>query len=77
MIILLLIPTVLCALMLSASCYAQVPLQQVMLTYSSRSIASIDLFIAQEREFFREKGLDAQLVQVRATAAIAAIISGE
>jgi NitT/TauT family transport system substrate-binding protein len=47
------------------------------LTYSSRSIASIDLFIAQERGFFREEGLDAQLVQVRATAAIAAIISGE
>ena len=75
MIILLRIPTVLCALMLSASCYAQVPLQQVMLTYPSRSIASIDLFIAQERGFFREEGLDAQLVQVRATAAIAAIIS--
>jgi len=77
MIILVLIPTVLCALMLSASCYAQAPLQQVVLTYSSRSIASIDLFSAQERGFFREDGLDAQLVQVRATAAIAAIISGE
>jgi NitT/TauT family transport system substrate-binding protein len=53
------------------------PLQRVVVTYSSRSIASIDLFIAQERGFFREEGLDAQLVQVRATAAIAAIVSGE
>jgi NMT1/THI5 like len=46
-------------------------------TYSSRSIASIDLFVAQERGFFREEGLDPQLVQVRTNAAIAAIASGE
>jgi ABC-type nitrate/sulfonate/bicarbonate transport system substrate-binding protein len=51
--------------------------QKVVLTYSSRSIASIDLFIAQDRGFFREEGLDPQLVQVRATTAIAAIVSGE
>jgi ABC-type nitrate/sulfonate/bicarbonate transport system substrate-binding protein len=57
--------------------YSQGPLQKVVLTYSSRSIASIDLYVAQERGFFREEGLDAQLVQVRATAAIAAVISGE
>lgn len=52
-------------------------LQRVVLSYSSRSIASIDLYVAQERGFFREEGLDAQLVQVRATAAIAATLSGE
>jgi NitT/TauT family transport system substrate-binding protein len=57
--------------------YSQGPLQKVVVTYSSRSIASIDLYVAQERGFFREEGLDAQLVQVRATAAIAAVISGE
>ena len=57
--------------------YSQMLLQKVVLTYSSRSIASIDLFVAQERGFFREEGLEAQLVQVRATAAIAAVISGE
>jgi ABC-type nitrate/sulfonate/bicarbonate transport system substrate-binding protein len=56
---------------------AQTPLQKVVVTYSSRSIASIDLFVAQERGFFREEGLDPQLVQVRATAAIAALVSGE
>ena len=49
-------------------------LQRVVITYSSRSIASVDLFVAQERGFFREEGLDPQLVQVRATAAI---VSGE
>lgn len=37
--------------------HAQAPLQKVVVTYSSRSIASIDLFIAQERGFFREEGL--------------------
>lgn len=53
------------------------PLQKATITYSSRSIASIDLFIAQERGFFREEGLDPRLVQVRATVAIAAILSDE
>jgi NitT/TauT family transport system substrate-binding protein len=65
------------ASVLPALSYAQAPLQHVVLTYSSRSIASIDLYVAQDRGFFREEGLDAQLVQVRATAAIAAIVSGE
>ena len=62
---------------LPAVARAQARLQRVVVTYSSRSIASIDLFVAQERGFFREEGLDPQLVQVRATAAIAAIMSGE
>jgi len=57
--------------------HAQQSLQRVVVTYSSRSIASIDLFIAQERGFFREEGLDPLLIQVRATAAIAALVSGE
>jgi NitT/TauT family transport system substrate-binding protein len=77
MIIFIFVPLLLLAAMFPLSSYAQTPLQHVVLTYSSRSIASIDLFIAQERGFFREEGLDAQLVQVRATAAIAAVISGE
>ena len=70
-------PFVLVALIVPSFAHAQASPQHIVLTYSSRSIASIDLFIAQERGFFREEGLDAQLVQVRATAAIAAIISGE
>jgi NitT/TauT family transport system substrate-binding protein len=56
---------------------AQTPLQRAVITYSSRSIASVDLYIAQERGFFREEGIDPQLVQVQATAAIAATVSGE
>jgi len=68
---------VIVALSLPELTSAQTPPQKVVVTYSSRSIASIDLFVAQERGFFREEGLDPQLVQVRATAAIAALVSGE
>lgn len=57
--------------------WSQGPLQKATITYSSRSISSIDLFIAQDRGFFREEGLEARLVQVRATVAIAAILSDE
>jgi ABC-type nitrate/sulfonate/bicarbonate transport system substrate-binding protein len=74
---LLLSSLVLSVLMVPAVGFCQSALQPVVVTYSSRSIASIDLFIAQERGFFREEGLEPQLVQVRATAAIAAVISGE
>ena len=68
---------VLMVLLSPGNTWAQTPPQKVVVTYSSRSIASIDLFVAQERGFFREEGLDPQLVQVRATAAIAALVSGE
>lgn len=56
---------------------AQSPLQKVLISYSSGGITSIDLFIARERGFFREEGLEPQLVQVRASTAIAAGISGD
>jgi NitT/TauT family transport system substrate-binding protein len=64
-------------MLFAPAAWPQASLQKVTLTYSSRSISSIDLFTAQDRGFFREEGLEAQLVQVRATAAIAAAISGE
>ena len=71
------IALVICAVRFPSSAHSQGAPQRVVITYSSRSIASIDLFIGQERGFFREEGLDALLVQVRATAAIAAVLSGE
>ena len=71
------IPLLVSALFVPSELRAQASLQKAVITYSSRSIASVDLFIAQERGFFREEGLDPQLVQVRATAAIAAIVSGD
>jgi ABC-type nitrate/sulfonate/bicarbonate transport system substrate-binding protein len=48
-------------------------LPKVVIGYPASSIASIQLFIAQEKGFFREEGLEAQLNQVRADAAIAAV----
>jgi len=57
--------------------YAQGPLQKVNISYSSGGITSIDLFIAREKGFFRAEGLDAQLIQMRASSAIAAGIAGD
>src|SRR5215471_13293177 len=51
--------------------------ERVKIALSSRSIAFIDLYIAQDRGFFREEGLTAELIQVSANAATAALVSGE
>jgi NitT/TauT family transport system substrate-binding protein len=56
---------------------AQEAWEKVSLAYSSRSIASIDLYTALERGFFREEGLEPQLVLVRANVAISAGLAGE
>ena len=52
-------------------------LPKVIIGYPARSIASIQLFIAQEKGFFREEGVDAQIDQIRADAAMAAVLTGE
>ena len=52
-------------------------LPKVVIGYPANSIASIQLFIAQEKGFFRDEGLDAQLNQIRADAAMAAVLTGE
>jgi ABC-type nitrate/sulfonate/bicarbonate transport system substrate-binding protein len=57
--------------------FAQAPAEKIVITYPSRSIASIDLYIAQERGFFRQEGLQADLVQVRGNIAVTAILSGD
>jgi NitT/TauT family transport system substrate-binding protein len=51
--------------------------QKVKIAVSSRGIAFIDLYIAQDRGFFREEGIEAELVQVSANVATAALMSGE
>jgi NitT/TauT family transport system substrate-binding protein len=56
---------------------AQAGLERVTIAVSSRSIAFIDLYIAQDRGFFREEGLNAELIQVAANVATAALVSGE
>src|SRR5580765_5412380 len=55
----------------------QSSLEKVVITYPSRSIASVDLYIAQERGFFRQEGLLADVVQVRGNIGVTALLSGD
>jgi ABC-type nitrate/sulfonate/bicarbonate transport system substrate-binding protein len=51
--------------------------EKIVITYPSRSIASVDLYIAQERGFFRQEGLIADVVQVRGNIGVTALLSGD
>jgi NitT/TauT family transport system substrate-binding protein len=52
-------------------------LEKIVITYPSRSIASVDLYIAQERGFFRQEGLLADVVQARGNIGVTALLSGD
>jgi NitT/TauT family transport system substrate-binding protein len=56
---------------------AQTPPQKVSISYSSTGMPSIQLFIAREKNFFREEGIEPLLVRTSANTAIAAGIAGE
>jgi NitT/TauT family transport system substrate-binding protein len=62
---------------LSDEGWSQAVAQKVKIAVSSRGIAFIDLYIAQDRGFFREEGLEAELIQVAANVATAALVSGQ
>ena len=62
---------------LGSRALGQSPAEKVIISYPSRSIASIDLYIAQDLGFFREEGLEADLVQVRGNLAISAALTGQ
>jgi ABC-type nitrate/sulfonate/bicarbonate transport system substrate-binding protein len=55
----------------------QSSVEKVVITYPSRSIASVDLYIAQERGFFRQEGIVADVVQVRGNIGVTALLSGD
>jgi len=55
----------------------QTALDKIVITYPSRSIASVDLYIAQERGFFHQEGLLADVVQVRGNIGVTALLSGD
>jgi ABC-type nitrate/sulfonate/bicarbonate transport system substrate-binding protein len=57
--------------------FAQALLQKVTLSYSSSGITSIEFFIAKEKKFFQEEGLEPLLIQMSANTAIAAGVTGE
>ena len=50
---------------------------RVRITYASRSISAILLFIANDKGFFKEEGLEPQLILTRGTTAIAAAVTGD
>lgn len=64
-------------LSIGATAHGQSPLERIVITYPSRSIASVDLYIAQERGFFRQEGLIADVVQVRGNIGVTALLSGD
>jgi len=52
-------------------------LGKLTVAYSSRSIAPIDYFIAEQNGFFKAEGLDVRLVQIRANVAVMAALASE
>src|SRR5215207_8793443 len=61
---------------MAANAFAQAP-EKIVFSIPSRSIAAIDLYVAKERGFFRDEGLDVDIVQIRGNVAIAAALSGQ
>jgi len=68
---------ILLAVGMSSSAFPQQSLERIVITYPSRSIASVDLYIAQDRGFFRQEGLLADVVQVRGNIGVTALLSGD
>jgi ABC-type nitrate/sulfonate/bicarbonate transport system substrate-binding protein len=68
---------ILLAIGITSAAVAQQSLERIVITYPSRSIASVDLYIAQDRGFFRQEGLLADVVQVRGNIGVTALLSGD
>ena len=61
----------------SQETWSQSSLTKIKITSPSRSIAFSDIYVAIDREFFREEGLEAELVQARPDLGMAGLIAGE
>jgi ABC-type nitrate/sulfonate/bicarbonate transport system substrate-binding protein len=72
-------PTLLFAIfpIIVVAAYGQSSVDKIVITYPSRSIASVDLYIAQERGFFRQENIAADVVQVRGNIGVTALLSGD
>jgi ABC-type nitrate/sulfonate/bicarbonate transport system substrate-binding protein len=68
---------ILLAVGMNSAAFSQQSLERIVITYPSRSIASVDLYIAQDRGFFRQEGLLADVVQVRGNIGVTALLSGD
>ena len=56
---------------------AETSFEKIVFSIPSRSIAAIDIYIAKEKGFFREEGIDVDIVQIRGNVAVAAALSGQ
>jgi ABC-type nitrate/sulfonate/bicarbonate transport system substrate-binding protein len=65
------------SLLLTPFAWAQTSREKIVFSIPSRSIAAIDLYVANERGFFRDEGLDVDIVQIRGNVAVAAALSGQ
>ena len=61
----------------AAPAQAQVPVQRVRIAYASSGLNFADLFLAKDKGYFREEGLEPQLIQMSSNIAITAAIAGE
>jgi len=52
-------------------------LTRSVVSVASRSMSAIEYFLAQDKGYFRDEGLDVKLVQIRSNVAVAAAIAGE
>ena len=73
----LLLTTVCVAILTTGKAGGQAPLQRVRIAYSSSGVNYVDLFLGKEKGYFREEGLDPQLIQMSSNIAITANIAGE
>ena len=65
------------AFLMAGQAFAQGTPERIRISYSSGGMTSIDLFIAQERKFFQQQNLNAELIRMSANLAISAGIAGE
>jgi len=56
---------------------AQISPQRIRIAFSSTGVNYADLFLAKEKGYFREEGLEPQLIQMSSNIAITANIAGE
>ena len=73
----LLLTTVSLMILTAGNSAAQAPLQRARIAYSSTGVNYVDLFLGKENGYFREEGLDPQLIQMSSNIAITANIAGE
>jgi NitT/TauT family transport system substrate-binding protein len=64
-------------LLASGKSNGQTSLQRIRIAYSSTGVNYVDLFLGKEKGYFREEGLEPQLIQMSSNIAITANIAGE